>query len=139
MFKANEKDEYRGADNTVVDTIVGTSIKIEGDLTSQDSIVIEGEVVGSLKTEKSLKIGEKAKVVADVQAQEARICGKVEGNITVQGQLELTSTAEVNGDLKASTLIIASGAIFNGRCSMTEPSFKKSEAKVEIKKEEEEE
>lgn len=121
MFKTNEKDEfgsYNGA--TVEDTVIGSSIKIEGDLVSNGSIVIEGEVVGSLKTEKSLKVGEKAKVVADVKAQTAYIAGKVQGNVTVSDKLELTSTAQVNGDISASTLVIAGGAVYNGKCAMNE-------------------
>lgn len=102
------------------DTVIGHSIKIEGDLVSAGSIVVEGEVTGSVKTDQTLRIGEKAKVTAEVRAKEAFVSGKVNGNIIVEGKLELNESAEVNGDIQAKTVSIAAGAVFNGKCSMTE-------------------
>jgi cytoskeletal protein CcmA (bactofilin family) len=119
MFRSND-DESKANFAENDDTVIGRSIKIEGDLVSNGSIVVEGEVVGSLKTEQTLRIGEKAKVTAGVKAKEAFVSGRVDGNISVQGKLELAETAEVNGDIEAQTLSIAAGAIFNGKCSMTE-------------------
>ena len=120
MFKNENEEGYNSDTSAVDDTVIGTSIKIEGDLVSNGSITVEGEVVGTLKTEKTLKIGEKAKVVADVKAQEAYVSGQIQGNVLVTDRLELSSTAEVNGDIQASTLIIAAGAVFNGRSTMTD-------------------
>ena len=120
MFKNNEEDYNNNGSDVQDDTVIGQSIKIEGDLVSNGSIVVEGEVVGSLKTEQTLKIGEKAKVVANIKANDAFISGKVQGNVDIKGKLELSASAEVNGDIKASILTIAAGAVFNGSCSMTE-------------------
>ncbi|KKQ79991.1 MAG: hypothetical protein UT02_C0018G0005 [Parcubacteria group bacterium GW2011_GWC2_38_7] len=122
MFKNGNEEGYGAESNGVEDTLIGNSIKIEGDLVSNGSINVEGEVVGSLKTEKQLRVGEKAKVVADVKAQEAFIAGVIQGNITVGGRLELASTARVTGDLQAAVLSIAAGAIFNGKATMQETS-----------------
>ncbi|KKR08559.1 MAG: hypothetical protein UT32_C0001G0079 [Parcubacteria group bacterium GW2011_GWC2_39_14] len=131
MFKNNEDEGYGPETNGVEDTLIGSSIKIEGDLVSNGSINVEGEVVGSLKTEKRLRVGEKAKVVADVKAQEAFISGTIQGNITVGGRLELSSTARVTGDIQSATLSIAAGAIFNGKSTMQEISSIKVEKKQE--------
>jgi cytoskeletal protein CcmA (bactofilin family) len=119
MFKSSEKEEFNNFHESD-DTVIGRSIKIEGDLVSNGSIVIEGEVIGSLKTEQTLRVGENAKVKAEIKAKEAFISGKVDGNVSVDGKLELASTAELNGDIKAQTLNIAAGAVFNGHCAMTE-------------------
>lgn len=128
MFKPNGKDDFEDV-NSAEDTIIGSSIKIEGDLVSNGSIVVEGKVKGSLKTDKTLRVGERAEVTADVSAKEALISGKVDGNIVVQDKLELTETAEVNGDIKAGTLTITAGAVFNGNCSMgdAKPAVKAKE------------
>jgi len=130
MFRSNDDD---GRDNLAEsdDTVIGHSIKIEGDLVSNGSIVVEGEVVGSLKTEQTLRVGERAKVVAEIKAKEAFISGKVNGNVSVQGKLELSETAEVNGDIQAQTLSIAAGAVFNGRSSMTENPAETNKAQSE--------
>lgn len=122
MFKNSNEDGYGAETNGVEDTLIGSSIKIEGDLVSNGSINVEGEVVGSLKTEKRLRVGEKAKVVAEVKAQEAFISGVIQGNITVSGRVELSGTARVTGDIQAGTLSIAAGAIFNGKSTMQEGS-----------------
>lgn len=117
MFKVNDEEDYKGG---AEDTIIGSAIKVEGDLVSSGNIIVEGEVSGSIKTDKDLRVGEKAKIVAEVNAREAYISGKVQGNVKVQNKLELSSTAEINGDIEVKTLIIAAGAVFNGKCAMSE-------------------
>lgn len=117
MFRSNdegERDNLGGVDETVI----GHSIKIEGDLVSNGSIAVEGEVIGSIKTEQTLKIGAQAKVTAEVKAQSAIISGKVEGNIVVEDKLDLNESAEVTGDITAKVVSIAAGAVFNGKCTM---------------------
>ena len=39
------------------------------------------------------------------------------GNISCKERLELTSNAKVFGDIKCTTLIIAEGAVFRGKCA----------------------
>ncbi|HCC22763.1 TPA: hypothetical protein DF272_01130 [Candidatus Falkowbacteria bacterium] len=122
MFSNREEEGTKGfgLDQTpqAEDTIIGNTIKIEGDLVSNGNIIVEGEVVGTLKTDRSLRIGAAAKVKADIKAAEALIAGEVSGNIDIDGKLELTASAKVSGDVKAKILSIESGASFNGSCSM---------------------
>jgi len=129
MFKTNDEEgrEFNDAD----DTVIGHSIKIEGDLVSNGSIIVEGEVTGSVATEQVLRVGEKAKVKAEVKAREAFVSGKVDGNVNVSDKLELSETAEVNGDIQARVLTIAAGAVFNGKCTMTGTTSVQEESKPE--------
>jgi cytoskeletal protein CcmA (bactofilin family) len=114
MFNAqNEKGGLKE-----VETIIGPSVKVKGNFHGQGNIVIEGMLEGSLKTQSGLVIGDKAKVSASVEAKEAKIGGEVIGNIKVGGYLEITATAKINGDIEASSLSIARGAILNGKCAM---------------------
>lgn len=118
MFKTTQTEQEFFKGDSSEDTIIGRAIKIEGDLSSDGNIVIEGEVKGSVKTGKFLKIGDHAKVTANVEAEAAVVSGIVEGNIIVKGRLELMNTARVDGDIQASSLSIAEGATFNGACKM---------------------
>ncbi len=118
MFKNNDQEGFDHVQTQPDDTIIGSTIKIEGDLVSNGNIVVEGEVSGSLKTEKSLRVGPDAKVKADVKASEALIAGTVEGNLVIDGKIQLTETAVVSGDIKAKVLSIDPGATFNGSCTM---------------------
>jgi len=116
--------------NQTEDTVIGSTIKIEGDLVSNGNIIVDGEVVGSLKTEKSLTIGAGAKVSADIKANQASIAGEVNGNIEIMGRIDLSESAKVHGDIKASVLAIQAGAKFNGQCSMEEGVAVTSKAQV---------
>ncbi len=100
------------------ETIIGPSVKVEGDFTSKGNVTVEGMVQGSLKTEKDLKIGVGAKISASVFANNAFIAGEVKGNVKASGRLELTDTSKVYGDVEAKTVIMVAGAVLNGKCTM---------------------
>ena len=110
------KDLYAKEGET--ETIIGPSVKVEGDFASKGNVTVEGAVYGTLKTDKDLKIGTAAKISANVFATNAFIAGEVKGNVKVGGKLELTDTSKILGDVEAKILIIAAGAILNGKCSM---------------------
>jgi len=100
------------------ETIIGPSIKVKGNFHGQGSMIIEGVVEGSVKTNKSLLVKSKSKIIASVEAGEAKIGGEVTGNIKIKGYLEIASTAKVFGDIEASELSIERGALINGKCIM---------------------
>jgi len=103
---------------TEIETVIGPSVKVEGDFVTEGNMVIEGTICGSIKTSKNLKIGPQAKVFANLTAANALISGEVQGNITISGRMELTASAKIFGDIKVGSLNIASGAILNGKCQM---------------------
>ncbi len=116
MFKASEKN----INDKDAETIIGHSVKVEGDFVGEGNVIVEGIVSGSLKTNKNLKVGESAHIFANVRAANALISGEVNGNIIVDESLELTATAKVSGDIKAKVVTIIAGAVFNGKCAMGE-------------------
>ncbi|NCN25580.1 cell shape determination protein CcmA [Candidatus Falkowbacteria bacterium CG10_big_fil_rev_8_21_14_0_10_37_14] len=117
MFAKNSLPE---GDYKDVETIIGASVKVEGNFVCDGSMVIDGEVKGNVKTSKNLNVGVKALIVADVQSGNARVAGEIRGNLKVNGLLELLESAKINGDVQAVALIIAKGAILNGHCTMSE-------------------
>lgn len=100
------------------ETVVGPSVKIQGDLNSEGNIRIEGAVAGKVQTTQSVHVGDNAKIAADVQAGNAIIAGEVQGNIRVTESLILQSTARVAGDIACAILRVEDGAQFTGKCSM---------------------
>lgn len=101
------------------ETIIAASVKVEGDFASQGNVLIEGMVEGSLRTERDLRVGERARIIADVFAANAIVAGEIRGNLSVGERLELESTARVHGDVKTKVLVVASGAVINGKLQMT--------------------
>ena len=65
MFK-EEKDKGFSK----VETIIGPSVKVEGDFAAAGDVVVEGAVSGQLRTEQSLRIGEQAKILNRLQKWE---------------------------------------------------------------------
>ena len=100
------------------ETIIGPSIKVKGNFYGQGNIIIEGTVEGKIKTNNFLLIGDKAKIVANIEAKEAKVGGEVKGNIKIKGYLEILSTAKVLGDVEATLISVAKGAVLNGKCTM---------------------
>ena len=101
-----------------IETVIGPSVKLEGNFVCQGGIVIGGELKGSVKTAGYLEVGERANVTADVAAKEARVGGEVRGNIRIDGYLEVTSSAKLFGDIEAAFVSIARGAVVKGKCSI---------------------
>ena len=64
-------------------------------------------------------------MTSDVMAgNQVFISGIVRGNIQCGGRLQLSDSAEVTGNIRARTIVIAPGAMFNGTCTMSTPKAK---------------
>lgn len=107
---------------SVAETIVGASLKVEGDLKSQGDIRIDGEVSGTISTDGAVLIGTNAKVHANVRAASVEVAGAVEGDIVASKRVALSETARVKGNLTCTELVIAQGAQFTGQSSMSSES-----------------
>ena len=93
---------------------------MEGEFTSQGEVVIDGEVIGTITTSASLRVGETARIQANVTAQSAVVAGEIVGNIQAFERLELLETSKVQGDIETRQISIASGATINGRITMSD-------------------
>lgn len=112
-----EKSQSTGAANAA-ESIVGPSVKIDGDLKSQGNLRIDGTVTGKVKTTQNLYVGESANISADVEAENAVISGSVQGNVKVSGALVLGKNGRLIGDMSCGTLQVEEGAFFMGKCQM---------------------
>lgn len=122
-------------EETQAETIVGPSVKVEGELASEGNIRIDGQVNGNVQTTQNLAIGEHASITANIRALNAVIAGKIKGNIMVEEALEITETGRVEGDIQAKIISIAPGAIFRGNCQMPLPGENVKEIEVETAEE----
>ena len=112
-----KREEYNAA---APETIVGATVKIEGDLISEGDIRVDGLVSGKIKTSKNLYVGPTAKIEADVDAQNAILAGIVKGDVKIKESLLIQETGKVDGNIACGRLGIAEGAHFSGTCTMPE-------------------
>ncbi|MCX6795538.1 MAG: polymer-forming cytoskeletal protein [Candidatus Falkowbacteria bacterium] len=135
MFnKDNRAEKFKDAE-----TIIGGSIKVKGNFHGQGNIVIEGRLEGSLKTNASLFVGEQAKIVANIEAQDAIINGEVYGEIKIKKYLSLGSTAKIFGDIQYAEISVEHGATINGQLTVkaeVEDNKRKEKAIIEEEVEE---
>lgn len=126
MSMFNNENTMQNHDDT--DTIIGPSVKVDGNFKSDGNIIVEGMVQGSVKTKSNLTVGQSAKIKAEVEATNLYLSGEIKGNVKVYEKADLKSNAKILGNLETKLLSVEEGAIINGKCIMMPES-----AEVEVK------
>lgn len=116
------------------DTIIGPSIKIEGDFQGDGDVYVEGEVQGSIKTNKTLHVGPEAKIKADIEVKDAIVSGKITGNLKLENKLEVKNTAQIQGDIETKLIVVEEGAKISGQIKMNEVSPEEKGMEAAVKK-----
>ena len=99
-------------------TVIGAGITIEGEITSDDDVVVHGTVRGKLTAKESVTIEQGAVIEADVAGGTLIVAGSITGNITSSDRVDLQTGAKVVGNVKAARITIADGAQFKGNVDM---------------------
>ncbi|MEE2755300.1 MAG: polymer-forming cytoskeletal protein [Myxococcota bacterium] len=102
----------------MANTTIGNSIVIEGEITSQEAIVVQGTVKGKIETSQSVFVENSATVEADVTGESVEVSGSVTGNIDAQTRVEIKAEGSMVGDVKSPRILIADGARYKGSIDM---------------------
>jgi cytoskeletal protein CcmA (bactofilin family) len=95
---------------------IGTALTVEGKIISTQDLTIDGAVEGTIELgNHGLTIGSAAKIKADLVAQTVTISGMVTGNVTATSIVDLRATGSVDGDITTPRLVMADGAVINGK------------------------
>jgi cytoskeletal protein CcmA (bactofilin family) len=97
---------------------VGKGVEFKGTITYNGTVRIDGILDGEIHTEGTLLIGEEAVLTAKVSAGTVISKGKITGDITAKEKVRLLSPAILNGSVKAPTLSMEEGVLFNGSIEM---------------------
>lgn len=111
-------------------TVMGESARLEGKFNIAESIQIECEVAGEINVEGKLVIGEKGVVRADVHTTDALVMGRYEGNMVATGNVEITSSGRVSGNIETDSLMISKGGFFNGNVIKMQRAEVSSERRI---------
>ena len=114
MFEDNKR---KGAPEGPLLTVLGSAARLEGKFTIADSIEIECEVAGEINVEGKLVVGKNGIVQANVHTVDALIMGLYEGDMVATGEVEVTDTGRVSGNIETDSLVISKGGFFNGNVS----------------------
>lgn len=96
------------------DTLIGRHAQIHGCLKLQESVRIDGQVVGNIEAPNddsiSVVIGPTGEVMGDVSASRILVAGRVSGNIHAFERVEVMASALVQGDVRYASLAVEHGA-----------------------------
>ncbi len=122
MFKKNNNKEQQPLEinQNEISTIIGEGYTFTGELHGTSVIRIEGKIIGNVKVEGGVVLGEKGNVEGDIITKSAIIFGTVSGSVKTT-QLEIKKTGHVTGDITTDTLEIELGAQYNGKLNMNKP------------------
>ena len=99
-------------------SFIGPNIVVDGTLTGNENVVIEGAVRGKINLQSDLRIGSSARVEATVHAKNVVVEGTLVGDLSADSRVELIASAKVDGNIKAPRIVVAEGAHFKGSVDM---------------------
>lgn len=94
---------------------VGRDISLNGEITTCDHLIVEGNVAATIKGGQVLEISETGTFSGLVDIEEADIAGVFDGELTVRGKLILRPSAVVTGLVHYGRLQVDAGATLNGQ------------------------
>ena len=100
-----------------VQTMIGAEAVVNGPIKLRGGIIVYGKVYGDIHTDGPVRITLSGEIIGDVQASDAHIGGRIQGNVTVSNRIVLGRKSELKGDLIYHSLVIEDGAQFEGSCS----------------------
>jgi cytoskeletal protein CcmA (bactofilin family) len=104
---------------STIDSLIGVSSKIEGNIHFKGGLRIDGHVQGNViadaEEDSMLVISEHAKVEGEVRSAHLVVNGEIIGTVHSSDLLELQSRARITGDVFYKALEMHGGALVSGK------------------------
>jgi len=95
-------------------TVFGKSMKIIGEVSSDEELYLDGDLEGKLELRNRLTVGPNSTVNANIKANEVIVFGTIKGNVESESRVSLRTGASIVGDIKTAGIVIEDGAYFKG-------------------------
>ena len=102
--------------------IIGTGTVLEGNLKTNATVRIDGEIKGDLESQATVIVGAEGKINGNVNAVDVLVAGTVTGDVKASNKIEIVAKGRVDGDITTKSLVIDEAAIFQGKCVMEQES-----------------
>jgi cytoskeletal protein CcmA (bactofilin family) len=114
MLKSSSLEAVR-SDET---TIITHGVRIEGKVSSDGNIIVDGKIKGDIICKNNVNIGEGGEVNGHISANLIVIAGNVVGTVSAKEKLSLEPKGNIKGDITTKTLVVEAGAKFDGNIKM---------------------
>ena len=99
--------------------MIGPSIKIKGEVSGDEDLIVQGQVEGTIKLKNhQVFLGESGKVTADIEAKVVKIDGEVTGDVHGIENVVISKLGHVRGNIIAPRVTLEDGAVFKGSIDM---------------------
>ena len=102
-------------------TVIAKGATFDGTLTGNSDVQIDGTFQGRVRVSGHVTVTATGTVKAQLHGKIVVVAGRVEGNVTADGRIELKETATLTGDITAPRILIREGATFDGQVHMKAP------------------
>ena len=118
--QAVETPRPNPATTSRITALIGASLKIKGDITGDENLVIEGQVEGKVDlSNHDLTIGASGTVNANLSAKTVHINGAVNGDIDGAELVTVSKSGRVFGNIVSPRVTLEDGAQFKGSIDMS--------------------
>lgn len=102
-----------------VNTVIDKTTTIEGVLSHESSLRVDGKITGEVICKGNVYIGKSGFIESKIDANNIIISGKAVGNLYAKETVHIQETGQLTGNVKASGIIIDNGGVFNGESTIT--------------------
>jgi cytoskeletal protein CcmA (bactofilin family) len=97
---------------------LGKNTSFEGKMSFEGMARLDGKFNGEIFSADILILGENAVINGEINVETLVVDGKVRGNVSATGKIEIHSTGRLYGDIATPSLVIEEGGLFDGTCKM---------------------
>ena len=100
--------------------IVGQGIKLKGEISACDRLIVEGHVEVTLNDTRTVEIKPSGRFIGSCEVEQAEISGTYEGDLTVRGRLSVHASGMVTGNIHYGELELERGGQIAGELTVRE-------------------
>jgi cytoskeletal protein CcmA (bactofilin family) len=100
--------------------LIGKQIRMSGEISGCEKLVIEGKVNAKLSDVKSIEVTANGTFEGSAEVESAVIAGNYEGSLKVNGHLEVAASGCVKGSVSYKTIMVANGGKLLGTIETVE-------------------
>ncbi len=101
-----------------VRSALGPGTVIQGKLSFDTAVSIDGKLTGEVFSTKALLVGKAGVVDAQIEVAALIVRGVVKGTIKATERVEILAGGQLLGDITTPVLLMEEGCVFTGNCSM---------------------
>jgi cytoskeletal protein CcmA (bactofilin family) len=99
-------------------TVLGKDVTFKGIVHFHSTVQLDSSIEGEIHAKGMLVIGENATIRGSIIAETVVNRGKIHGNVTATGKIQLLKSAVLLGDISAPSFMMEEGAFFKGSIDM---------------------